>query len=423
MSDSREPGKLRAFLSGGLISVGASLLIGIGGYLVRRIFAETLSVEDYAALYSLVALGTLAASILRFGSADLLLFVLSGRPSPESDPDTPRLFGNIARLNLKLFLPLTAILALYVSFGGTIPGVSVPRAALLLFLPFLLLTTFDALFNYLFNALKAFSIQYGTQTLKTALMLLGAILAAGTLNGAVLTFTVPPAIYILLSLILLKKTFRFGFGPAAPPESLKLYRTRCFWLFLLSLSPMIFNELPTALLSFFSSPRQVAFFNIAVPVAMIVRTFYCVAMVFVPFAGEMKNSGDLRRLSLYILGSAGCSLLAGLVMIPVFYLFGRDLIRLLFGETYADAAFCSFLLSEAMTIAFSGQVNINTLNTLGCEKHSAWVTLLTALLVLGGSIPLGLAYGAEGVAAGCLAGAFLWSAVSAAVLLKHIRTA
>ena len=184
---------------------------------------------------------------------------------------------------------------------------------------------------------------------------------------------------------------------------------------------MIFNELATTILAGASSLREVAFFNIAVPVAMIIRSFYCVTMVFVPFAGAMKNSGDYRKLALCIRVSAGCSILAGILLIPVFVFFGRGAIRLLFGAAYADAAWASFLLSEAMMIAFSGQMNINTLNTLGLEKLSARISLLTAAFAVVAYIPLARFRGAEGIAAGCLAAAILWSVLSYAALMRRIR--
>ena len=413
-------GSGKALFAGGSLSVAASLLVGVFAYLVRRVFAGSLSVDDYATLYSLMAMGTLIVGIFRFGTAEAVLFALSGMKDPEGE-EGGRLFSGVCVWNAAVFALVTLGAAGFFLAGGRPAGVAAPLSTLLIFLPFLFLSAFEAIFGNAFNALGAFSRQYGMQVLKMGLMLVGAVAAAGALDRAVLAFNVPLLIVFVLSLIYLRQLFCADVLRGSWTRGVRNNAPRCLWLWLFSFSPMIFNELATTVLAGASSLREVAFFNIAVPVAMIIRSFYCVAMVFVPFAGAMKNSGDYRKLALCIRVSAGGAILAGLLLIPAFAFFGRGAIRLLFGAAYADAAWSSFLLSEAMVVAFSGQMNINTLNTLGLEKVSARISLLTAAFSVAVYIPLARFRGAEGIAAGCLASAILWSVLSYAALMRRIR--
>ncbi len=420
MMNSLQKPHIGALFSGSLLSVAASVLIGLGMYLVRRIFADSLPVDDYAALYSLTALGVLAAGILRFGTAEALLFVLAGKQDPAGD-EGKNFFTGICLWNIAVFSLVTLGAAAFFAAGGGLGRLALPRSVLQLFLPFLFLSAFEALFANTFNAIGAFPRQYGVQLLKTALTVAGAWLAGGVLTRAVLAFEVPLLVIFLVSLVYLRKSFRFEVLRGSWIAGVRANAPRCLWLWLFSFSPLIFSELATATLAGFSTLKEVAFFNIAVPVAMIVRSFYCVAMVFVPFAGAMNNAGDYRNLRRCIYAALAVVTVCGLLLIPVFRCGGVWLVTLLFGERFVSAVPAAFLLSEAMLIAFSGQVNINTLNTLGHERTSALISLAVAAFAVAAYIPLATAHGAVGVAAGSLAAAFLWSLLSGAALLKVIR--
>ena len=410
----------KGLFAGGTLSVAASLLVGVFAYLVRRFLASSLSVEDYASVYALMALGMLAVSIFRFGTAEAVLFVLSGLKDP-AGPEGRRLFSGVCLWNAAVFAIITFAAALFLIAGGRPAGVELPLPTLLLFLPFLFLSAFEGIFGNAFNALGAFGWQYGIQVLKMGLMFVGAVLVCGMPERAVLAFNVPLLIIFLLSCVGLRRLFCADAVRGSWAREIREQAPRCLCLWLFSFNPVIFSELATAVLAGASSLSEVAFFNIAVPAAMIIRSFYCVAMVFVPFAGAMKNSGDYRKLALCIRISAAATVAAGLLLIPVFALFGRMLICLLFGEKYADASLSAFLLSEAMVVAFSGQMNINTLNTLGKERLSALLSLLTAALAVAIYIPLARFHGAAGVAAGCFAVAAAWSIVSYVLLMRQLR--
>ena len=403
------------------MSVAASLLIGVSSYLVRRIFADTLPVEDFAALYSLVAAGTLAVGIFRFGTAELVLFVLSGMETP-SAPGGKRLFTGVCLWNTGVFLLVTLAAGLFFTAGGRPAGIAVELPTLLLFLPFLFLTAFDQLFGNACNALKAFGRQYGVQVLKSALMVVCAVWSCGMLNRAVLAYNVPLLISTAAVLIYLRRFFCPDVWRLRWRTGIKEHAGRCLWLWLFSFSPLIFNELATTILTGVNTPREVAFFNIAIPVAMIIRTFYCVAMVFVPFAGAMINSADYRSLRRYIYAAMAAVAALGVVLIPLFHWGGAWLIALLFGERFAAAAPAAFLLSEAMLTAFHGQLCINTLNTLGRERSSALITVAVALTATAAYFPLSARYGALGAALGALMAAVLWSLLAHAVLMGAIRS-
>jgi O-antigen/teichoic acid export membrane protein len=405
-----------SFLRSSVLSAAASLFVGLGGYLIRRILANTLSVDDFARFYFLMAAATMLVVFFRLGTADLLLFGMSGMERPQKNPGAWNLFSGICRFNLYVFFALSVICAAPALFSSQ-------RTTLFLLIPFFLLFSFETLFNNALNALKLFREQYGLQCLKTLLMVILVCICSSRwgVSGTIAAFNLPMLFTGLLAFIWLK---RVSAGTCFRKPDRKLLvplRQNCLWLFLLSFSPVIFNELGTVMLTLFSTNVETAVFNIALPVAMIIRSFYCVVTVLIPFVGEMKCCNDYEKIRKYLHGGAGVVLLAAVALIPFFLFFGRWLLVLLFGGQFRNAVFPAFLLSEAMLIAFLGQMNINILNTLDQEKISAVLTLQTALfsvVTYAVSAKLG---GADWTAAACLLSALLWSVLSYSALIRYLR--
>ena len=66
------------FLKGSVITAGAAVLVGIFGYLTRRLLANNLEEADYAFFYSAFALINLAVILNQVGTSNVILFELPG---------------------------------------------------------------------------------------------------------------------------------------------------------------------------------------------------------------------------------------------------------------------------------------------------------------------------------------------------------
>ncbi len=404
------------FLKNSILSVFASLVVGIGGYLIRRILANTLSVEDFADFYFLMAAATMLVVLFRFGTADMLLFSMAGMEKTAENPKAWNLFSGVCRFNLYVFSGVSIICLLFSLF-------STQRIVFCFLIPFFLLFAFEEIFNNALNALKLFREQYGLKCLKTLLMLALVCFCSSQwgLPGTIIAFNIPMVVTGVGAVICLWR-ISSGFCFRKPEwNSLRSSWRSCLSLLFLSFNVMIFNELGTVMLTLFSMPSETAVFNIALPIAMIIRSFYCIVMVLVPFVGEMKCDNDYSKIRRYLHCGIVGVLLTVIFIIPLFRFWGRWMLILLFGEQFQNAVFSAFLLSETMLIAFIGQMNINILNTLNKEKESAILTLLIVFFSIAAYAISAKLGGADWTAAACLISAFLWSIISYIVLILNLE--
>ncbi len=255
-------------------------------------------------------------------------------------------------------------------------------------------------------------------------MFLGVLLLASLgINGAILAFNIPLVIIIILAFLLLRKKISFSLRGKCNLSLLGRYKHRCLWLFFLSFGGMLFNELGTVVLTLTNSAAEVAYFNIAIPIAMLFRSLYCVALVFIPFIEDLQHSGDFRQLNRYIHFFLLCITIVAVAMVPIYGVFGEKIVIFFFDEKYVPAVSSSFILSEAMLIALFAQFNINTLNAMNQEKTAAVITFIVAVIAVIFYIPLSYYGGATGTAYGSMFAALLWSIVSYLYLKKSLRRA
>ncbi len=404
------------FLQNSILAVISSLFIGIGGYLIRRILANSLSIDDFAFFYFFMACTTILNSIFNFGTPDMLLFNLRKSNQANEADNNWSIFSTVCRFNLYIFTTISIVYTAYLLLLSK-------NISYYFTVPYFILFVFDGIFYSTMNSLKLFNLLYLLQVSRTLLLVIFAYILSSHQGvvGAISAFSLTLLITGTVFLIYLR---RMSQGKCFQKPDWEIFRSRwssCLCLQILSFNPMIFNELATIMLSFFSSTSEIATFNIALPVAMIIRSFYCIGIVLIPFVGEMKYDNNYAKIRTYLHCGIGVVLLACLCMIPFFHTFGKWMLCLLFGEKFQNAAFSAFLLSETMLIAFIGQMNINILNTLNKEKESSILTLATvafSIILYAISAKFG---GSDWTSAACLLSAILWSSLSYIALTNKLN--
>jgi O-antigen/teichoic acid export membrane protein len=286
-----------------------------------------------------------------------------------------------------------------------------------------MLSSLESIVTNMFNALKAFGYMNGVQVLKTIMILTGLffIINKFQLPGAIAVFNFSILLMLLLSFIVLKKKFSYKLSHKIDLSTAKTILKPCSWLFLLSLGGMALNEFGTIFLVIFNSATEVALFNIAVPIAIIIKSLYCIPMVFIPFVSDMHNNGAGENIKKYINTITFWVLAIGLLMIPIFLIWGEFLVILLFGEKFVAAQWSVFFLSEAMIVSIIAQFNINTLNSIRCEHISAIITSAVTIIAILLYATLSGVYGATGTAIGALIAGIIWSITSYIALQRRLQ--
>ena len=412
------------FFRGSILSVFATFIIGVASYLVRRIMADSLSLDDYAAFYGIFAFFSLLVILFRFGTAEVLLFIIPDLRNRMNENVDRKMFSTICNFNFIIFFILIIILGCITPWLQRTYFPIIATWYLYAFLPFLMLSSLESIVTNMFNALKAFGYMNGVQVFKTIMILTGLFLILNKfqLLGAIAVFNISIFLMLLISFVILKEKFSYGLSRKMDFSTARLIFKPCSWLFLLSLGGMALNELGTIFLVIFNSTTEVALFNIAVPIAMIIKSLYCIPLVFIPFVADMQSKGEGKKIKKYINTIAFFVLAIGILMIPFFLLWGEVTVSLLFGEKFVSAKWSVFFLSEAMIVSIIAQFNINTLNSIRCEHVSAIITSAVTVVAILLYLTLSGPYGAAGTAVGALIAGTIWSFASYIALRCRLQS-
>lgn len=169
------------------------------------------------------------------------------------------------------------------------------------------------------------------------------------------------------------------------------------------------------------TPRDVAVYAAAVRVVMLVRVpMFLLSQALAPTISELHAVGDRRRLERMVRGAACIAAIPTLLLVPAGVFFGESVLRVVFGDFYAQGATVLVILSigeaangltgpTAITLSMTGQQRV----LMGCSVVALAVTLSGELLLVG---PFGL----PGVAVASAGGVALFHGMLALVIRRRL---
>jgi len=168
---------------------------------------------------------------------------------------------------------------------------------------------------------------------------------------------------------------------------------------LASFGGLIMINTDTIMLTYFSGLKNVALYNVALPIAMLPQYFVrTISIVLMPMVSELWTKAHKDYLK------QGVELLQKylfVVVIPVALLifsFPKIIIRVFFGETYVGASLALQILSIGIVLYSIGLLNISVFPGIGKPKINTKLFLISALInVIGNAILVPL-YGIVGAA-------------------------
>ncbi len=419
--------RYRIFLRGTALSVVGTASAGIAGYLTRRILANGLELEEYAFFYSMQALLTMLFVLAKYGSSETVFFLLPGLKQKGHERFARQLFSFGCKYNLAVFAVISLGVALAVPLLQRFYfPMRTSAADILLFIPFLLICAMETFSFSALNAVKAFG---GINVLKVlrALLMVGgmwALLRLWGCAGAIAGYILPGAVVTAAAIWILWRHHGFRLDPARTSNKVRReFFTAGGSFFILTLSYAAVSDLGTVVLTVVSTAEEVAIFNIALPVSMLVGALSAIPMALVPLAAEAFYRGDCLLVRRGIrLVAAGCALAAAAAL-PVFWLWGRKIIALLFDPEYADAQWSALLLVMAACFLIATQVHNGILNAVNHRKATLAITypvIIPALILLPAASYF---YGAIGTAATILLLTLAWAILSLRSLLRVLANA
>jgi O-antigen/teichoic acid export membrane protein len=363
----------------------ASILAALLGYVLRVVLARNLSIEDYGLFYAVFALVGLLASFRGFGIGQALMKYI---PEFKIKKD----FSSIKKGIIYYFfvqlitygLLLVGIFLLAERFAlYYFKDIKAVQLLVVLGLAFLF-AIFESLFHVLFLGYKKMNYYAFTHFFQMSLVVLITIilfyLGFGYLSPAyayLFASILSGIVYFLLFSKLSPKTVK-----AKSSVDFKLFKKLTLFGFPLTISAVVASSvgyIDTLLITFFIGLKEVALYNVALPIAMMLRQFAkSVSLVLIPLSSEIYLQkkevliDGIKRVQKYLL----------IVVFPLslgMVFFAPLIILLFFGENYIGATSTLRILSFSAVFYCVAYVNANILLGIGKSK-------INAKIMAGGSI-------------------------------------
>ena len=417
----------REIFGNAAFSLFCALVIGILAYLVRRTTANGLPANEYAFFYSTFSLIEMMIALGSLGIPNAAFFFI---PDYGNRGETDKARGVYAwslRMVFGVGILLTFVgLPAVLLIGRNLERYGIAsswvfRLLLLLPLPICVHVAMTTMLNGMkeFVAANLILLWY-TLSIFTGVMLfwrdygLPAVISVYAFGA----FTSAAA-----GVLWCIKKRGFGFWHHIAPEVRGKMIAAGGWLLLSCTGYYYFSELGNVLLSFIGTPEETLKFNIALPIALMVRPLYSVSRVFAPFSNQLFQQREYRSLRHSVWSMLAATLLMMVAAAAVFLPFGEIILTLLFGARFAPVASCTLILIEGALLWNAARFYADMLNSMRHERLAALIAVSAALASVALYFLLSPSWGAVGTAWAALAASFVWMAatlVSTLTVLKRI---
>ena len=413
------------FFGNAAFSLFCALTIGVCAYLVRRITANGLEKNEYAFFYSTFSL---VGMMVAFASAGIpnaaFFFIPDFRNRGEEEKARGvyawclRVVFVIGVLLMVVGLPAALLIGRNLErYGITSPWIF--RLLLLLPLPICV----SVAMTMLLNGMKAFVAANLLLLWNTLSIFAGVLLFRGRYGLAAVIAVYAFGAFTSAVVGVLWCIWKRGYGfwhPLAPKDRNDLVKAGG-WLLLSCTGYYYFSELGNVLLSFLGSPDETLKFNIALPIALMIRPLYAVSGVFAPFSNQLFQERKIQvlRRSVWSMFLVTASMMAVAALIFIF--FGGFILTLLFGARFAYAAHCTLILVEGALLWNAARFYADMLNSMRREKSAALIAGASALTSIVLYFSLYPRWGADGMAWAALIASAVWMLATLSSVLAVLK--
>jgi len=412
------------FFGNAAFSLFCALVMGVCAYLVRRITANGLPGNEYAFFYSTFSLIGMMVAFSSLGIPNAAFFFIPDFRNRGEEEKARGVYAWCLRMVFAVGVFLTVVglpVVLVVGRGMERYGIAssdIFRLLLLLPLPICVSVAMTMLLNgmkefvaanllLLWNTLSIFAgvLLFRRHGLPAVI----AVYAFGAFTSAVAG--------VLWSI----KRHGYGFWHPLAPEVRRDLVKAGGWLLLSCTGYYYFSELGNVLLSFLGTPEETLKFNIALPVALMIRPLYSVSGVFAPFSNQLFQERKFQILRRSVRSMLGITLLMMLGAGAVFAFFGKMILTLLFGGRFAPVAPCTLILIEGALLWNAARFYADMLNSMRRERQAALIAGASALISVVLYFVFCPRWGADGTAWAALTASAVWMLATLTSVLTVLR--
>ena len=402
----------RYFFGNTAFSISCALVIGFCAYLSRRLTSNGLPGDEYAFFYSTFSLVSIMIAFTCLGIPNASFFRIPDARNRGQDDEARGVFAWCVRWVLLVGVFLTAVgLPVVLLAGGSMDryGIDSRRIfplLLLLPLPFSLFTAT----TLLLNGLKEFVASNLLSLWNTVTILAGIWLfqAKWGLSAVIVVYAVGAWCAGLGAIWWAWRKHHFTIFHRLAPEGRRRLVKAGGWLLLSCIGYYFFAELGNVMLSYLGTPEETLKFNIALPIALMIRPLYAISEVFAPLSNQLFQDSDTRALRRSVWSMLGVTALMMIGAGVVFGFWGGWIVTLLFGAEFADAAPCTLILIEGALIWNAARFYADILNSMRRERFAALIAAGLGVLSVALYWIFCSSRGADGAAWAALIASAVW---------------
>ena len=400
------------FFGNTAFSLSCALVIGFCAYLSRRLTSNGLPGDEYPFFYSTYSLVSIMIAFTSLGIPNASFFRIPDARNAGQDDEARGVFAWCVRWVLLVGVFLTAVgLPAVLLAGGSMGryGIDSRRIfplLLLLPLPFSLFTATTLLLNGMreFVASNLLSL-WNTVTILAGIWLFQ---AKWGLSAVIAVYAVGAWCAGLGAIWWAWHKHGFTVFHRLAPEGRRRLVKAGGWLLLSCIGYYFFAELGNVMLSYLGTPEETLKFNIALPIALMIRPLYAISEVFAPLSNQLFQDRDTRALRRSVWSMLGVTALMMIGAGVVFGFLGRWIVALLFGEEFADAAPCTLILIEGALIWNAARFYADVLNSMRHERFAALIAAGLGVLSVALYWIFCSRWGADGAAWAALIASAVW---------------
>lgn len=361
---------VKQLVAGSLLSVLASVVIGVLNYLTRRTMALNLPDASYGFFYSAFAFVMLFLAYLDLGLNSSGTILIARHDTHGRHGRAQAVFSIIFLVKLGGGLAVAVLLVacapwLIDWYFRYPPGI----------LGFVILCAFipaNALCGTVISTLDAyrdFAARNLFQTLKFLLIFVAVSLFATSApdSAPAAAFAACAAVMFLLGMLFIRWKHRLRVvWPRGGDFAATWRETWSFgkWVALSTAGMTTMFHMDTLMLTMLKGLKSVAMYNVALPIMQIMQSVMILPLIFMPVATQLwqhRHRDELRGLVQVVVEA--CILFLWFIAVAMTCLRGLA-IKLLFAERFLPAATALAILCAAMAVLVLGHFLINTLNAM-----------------------------------------------------------
>ena len=398
---------IKLFIRGSAVSIIAMILVGGLNYLTRRTMALNLDIDLYGFFYSAFSLSMLIIIYVDLGFNQSATILIAKHLASDKKDKTESTFWSIMLIKLAtgllsataLFLVIDHLLSTYFLFPAGQP-------ILRLFCLFIIVSAVSGLIRATLDAYIKYTVKSYLQVGGAAIILLGVYSGIKEFPhyAPIISYIISVSVIFFLGILYLIKVKNLRY-PQKGFLQLKVPIWECWkqgkWIALATAALATMYYMDTIMLTYYSTLKSVALYNIALPIMQIYQSLFVFHIVLTPIASELWHKGqkdDLRTLIKIINLTSILMLVCGsgvIFLTP----FNFHMINILFSPDFIAANSALNILSLGMLLLVVGQIYSSTLMAIGKSQTVAYINILASIFNIVANFFLISKYDINGAAA------------------------